>query len=180
MAIVKLDKKNFLQEILDSKGNDATYASKIRNLLIANKMFSDVYQVNLSFKQVGECIIIPWHTHREEFELVPKKGLLLMGAAKNYLQVNNCPDYQKRAPNCFEAFKTAFRQIENNDFLGDIILTLRPIDYDYYNQLEQPQGKFSHVDGLHRLIAIYLTGRVDLANYVVFSDSIEEIKLIVH
>jgi len=153
--------------------NDKT---ALRNLDSASKIFSEIYSIRLTNEEIGEKIILPWHNHHEKIELTPMEGFLVKEAAEKYLSISE-EEYLKNAPECYSTFQRTFEQIKNHENIGNIILTAKPLNFRSYEKIKFDNSKFSHADGLHRLIATYIKGQSDLINNIfVYCNSKEELE----
>lgn len=131
-----------------------------RNALIeANKKFNGRWgQLKLKRKEILG-IVLPHHLGEGgEIELVPISGLNVEAAIS---KIKSIPEYKIKNPQCWEKIK----YLEIKPF-NPIFLSVSAIDWDdYKNLIPTKNSHLFHLDGLHRLIAWGLAGRLSFWKY---------------
>ncbi|MFH8795938.1 DUF6309 family protein [Streptomyces sp. NPDC017941] len=121
-------------------------------LLLADTTFRTWSAVRLSRDDV-RSVLLPWHIGcGGGRELVPPTGLTV-GETAGLLRAHET-EFAAANPVC-TAKLTLFRTHP----LSSIYLTTRPIPHDHYAGLPTDEG-LVHLDGLHRLLAWELAGRL--------------------
>jgi len=128
-----------------------------RGLLIkADQQFGGTWtQVSLSQKDICGIILPP---HRHGTELIPISGMTVSAAVE---KVKRAKDYQSANPCCWKVIAHWMEL-----YPSPVFLSIAPVtnctDHQY---LTGYQGHLIHLDGLHRLIAWGLSGKLDPATY---------------
>ncbi|WP_250300352.1 DUF6309 family protein [Streptomyces sp. A 4/2] len=123
-------------------------------LLLADKMFGTWSKVRLTRAEFRE-VILPWHlSEGGGFELVPRTGRTVGEAAD--LLSSRAAELAAANPVC-TAKIARFRDAP----FSSIYLSTRPVTHDHYADLPTGEG-IVHLDGLHRLLAWELSGRLSL------------------
>lgn len=98
-------------------------------------------------------VVLPWHlAEGGARELVPRTGLTVAGAAR--LLRREGPELARANPVCAAKLALLARAP-----LTPVYLSTRPVEHDDYADLRVRSGLI-HLDGLHRLIAWHLAGRL--------------------
>ncbi|MCO6489302.1 MAG: hypothetical protein J5I98_12835, partial [Phaeodactylibacter sp.] len=121
--------------------------------------------LNLANAQMGEWrkalvrredilkVILPWHIScGGKDELVPKTGMTVGQAAAKIAGMGEA--FAKHNPVCYQKIRRMARQP-----FTPLFLSTRAIEKDDYWDLERKDG-LVHIDGLHRMIAWELYGRL--------------------
>ncbi|GGV21887.1 DUF6309 family protein [Streptomyces spectabilis] len=121
-------------------------------LRLADATFGTWATIRLSRADV-RSVLLPWHLScGGGRELVPRTGLTV-GQAADLLRAHEA-EFTAANPVCtgkIARFRTAA--------FSSIYLTTRPIPHDHYADLPTDEG-LVHLDGLHRLLAWELAGRL--------------------
>ncbi|MEI5098113.1 DUF6309 family protein [Streptomyces sp. PmtG] len=121
-------------------------------LRLADATFGTWSTIRLSRADV-RSVLLPWHLGcGGGRELVPRTGLTV-GQAADLLRAHEA-EFTAANPVCtgkIALFRTAA--------FSSIYLTTRPIPHDHYADLPTDDG-LVHLDGLHRLLAWELSGRL--------------------
>lgn len=143
------------------EGNTNSWARQ--NLHNANSKFQGKWAfAKLSRKDILS-IMLPWHASEGgTIELVPadEVGLTVGEAAK---KVALASDYKSESLKCWERIQYFSGKNYSPVFLS--VGTPSSITPEYKN-MPEPEGRFMHLDGLHRLIAWTIEGRFSLARYL--------------
>lgn len=121
--------------------------------------------LNLANAQMGEWrkalvrredilnVILPWHIScGGKTELVPKSGMTVGQAAAKIAGMGEA--FARENPVCYQKLQRMGKQP-----LTPLFLSTRAIEKDDYRDLERKEG-LVHIDGLHRMIAWELNGRL--------------------
>jgi hypothetical protein len=152
--------KIFDQDHLIQPDNGNQYARDL--LQKADLQFGGVWaQMLLCLEDVLE-ILLPPHNHREgggQIELIQASGLTVSAATDKLRGIMS--SYQSSNIVCWR--KIAYWM---NLYPSPVFLSAGPvISNSDYQQLTDPDGHLIHLDGLHRLIAWGLAGKLDPDQY---------------
>jgi len=147
----------------DDKSTETNTNSWARqNLSNANNKFQGKWvYVRLSRKDVLD-IMLPWHASEGgAIELVPETevGLTVDGAA---MKVRLTDNYKSKSPKCWRKIQYFIDKGYSPVFLSVGI----PSNADEYRNMPEPEGRFIHLDGLHRLIAWAVGGSFKPVSYL--------------
>ncbi|MFD8009531.1 DUF6309 family protein [Streptomyces sp. NPDC058955] len=121
-------------------------------LTLADETFGSWSTVRLSRADI-RSVLLPWHlSEGGGRELVPPTGLTV-GQAADLLRAHET-EFAAANPVCTGKL-TRFRTAP----ITSIYLTTRPVPHEHYAGLPQGTG-LVHLDGLHRLLAWELAGRL--------------------
>lgn len=127
----------------------------------ADQQFGSVWaQMFISGEDVLK-IILPLHNHKAgggQVELIPASGLTVSAATE---KIRGMPSYQSTNTSCWRSITYWM-----NRYPSPIFLSAEPVrDCSDYQHLTQYHGHLIHLDGLHRLIAWGLSGKLDAGQY---------------
>ncbi|GLU48637.1 DUF6309 family protein [Nocardiopsis ansamitocini] len=147
---VRLDYLNEHPAERDHAGN--TNQSGEENLWRAEKLLGVWWRVRLSRPEVLS-VVLPWHTAEGgEFELIPPSGLTVGQVAARVRAFST--DIEKANPVC-----TAKMRVLGQAPITPVHLSTLAVDHIDYAGLPCREGLI-HLDGLHRMLAWELTGRL--------------------
>jgi hypothetical protein len=149
----------FDQDHIIKPENSNQYAREL--LEKAGRQFEGVWaQVFLSREDVLK-IILPPHNHREgggQAELIPISGLMVSAATE---KIRGMPSYQSTNTCCWRSITYWMDR-----YPSPVFLSAGPIrDCSDYQHLTNHDSHLIHLDGLHRLIAWGLSGKLDPGQY---------------
>ncbi|WP_405752826.1 DUF6309 family protein [Streptomyces sp. NBC_01411] len=123
-------------------------------LFLADKLFSTWSKARLSRAEFRE-VMLPWHlSEGGGFELVPRTGRTV-GRAADLLR-SRAAELAAANPDC----TAKITQFRDSPFTS-VYLSTSPVTHDHYADLPT-DGGLVHLDGLHRLLAWELSGRLSL------------------
>ena len=133
-------------------------AWEIYNLRRANKQFGKWVQAMIAVEDIGG-IVLPYHVGScdqhsdlpQKILLVPPSGLTLDHAHTRFKQIRG--RYRRLAPVCYERIMRAKQLVPMN--LGSFFFSQEPILIgSTYQGLTGFKRQLTHLDGLHRLMAL--------------------------
>ncbi|MGV9269196.1 DUF6309 family protein [Kitasatospora sp. NPDC003701] len=137
---------------VDREHEDNSNSDGDAHLLTAEGMFGSWGRVLLDRTEVLDTVL-PWHLGEGgELELVPTAGMTVGEAAARLRRIG--AGYARLNPSCGRKLS---RQAEAP--FSPVFLSIPAIDSTDYQGLRQPDG-LTHLDGLHRMIAWELYGRL--------------------
>ncbi|MEM4246977.1 MAG: DUF6309 family protein [Candidatus Woesearchaeota archaeon] len=157
MKPVVIEKKTFEQALnvyLAFHGTKNQW--EIQNLKEANKKFSNWVLARIPIEDVGE-IVMPYHHYNacaglndtDNYVIIPPEGLTLTDAYARFLKHKE--EHKQKAPICYAKIMHHKNTQETTPFF----LSQEPLFTDAaYENLHKHKGKITHLDGLHRLIAL--------------------------
>jgi hypothetical protein len=141
---------------------------EVNNLKRAHKRFGKWVHAKIPVEDIGG-IVLPYHVGAcdihsdlpQKIVLVPPTGLTLSDTHKRFKRIQD--QFSKLAPACHEKIWQA-KQLEP-DKLGSFFFSQEPLLIgSTYKGLTGFRGQVTHLDGLHRLMA--LLERKDRPNYL--------------
>lgn len=143
----------FLRDHPLERAHEANTNSDAESLLrLADAVFGKWWEVRLSREEV-RAVMLPWHlADGGRLELVPRSGLTVKDTADMVRERN--AEFEAANPVCM-AKLARFR----NGAGGSVFLSTRAVPHDDYAELPAGSALY-HLDGLHRLIAWELEGRL--------------------
>ncbi len=133
-------------------------AWEIQNLRRADKKFGKWVQAKIAIEDIGG-IVMPYHVGScdqhsdlpQQILLVPPSGLTLDYAHSRFKRIRR--QYRRLAPVCYERIMRAKQRASMN--LGSFFFSQEPILVgSTYQGLTGFRGQLTHLDGLHRLMAL--------------------------
>jgi len=127
----------------------------------ADRQFNGVWaQMFLSREDVLK-IILPPHNHRAgggQVELIPISGMTVSAATE---KIRGMPSYQSANTCCWKSITYWM-----DHYSAPVFLSAAPVrGSSDYQHLAHHEGHLIHLDGLHRLIAWGLSGKLDPDQY---------------
>ncbi|KIF75396.1 hypothetical protein QR77_18815 [Streptomyces sp. 150FB] len=123
-------------------------------LFLADKLFTTWSKARLSRADFRD-VMLPWHlSEGGGFELVPRTGRTVGQAAD--LVRSRTAELATANPVCM----AKITQFGDSPF-SSVYLSTSPVTHDHYADLPTGEG-LVHLDGLHRLLAWELSGRLSL------------------
>lgn len=128
----------------------------------ANQQFGGNWIFKKLKRKEALSIVLPWHGHWEgqnNIILIPKEGMTLGTAIKRYNSIKN---YKSENPKCWDTIE----YLMNKKDSSSVFLSTAPIKgYKVFEDLKECEGHLIHMDGLHRLIAWGVSGRLGFWRY---------------
>ena len=130
----------------------------IDNLKRANKKFGKWVQATIAIEDI-DGIVLPYHVGScdqhsdlpQKILLIPASGLTLDDAHARFERIRK--RYRRLAPVCYERIMRAKQRVKMD--LGSFFFSQEPILIgSTYQGLTRFRGQMTHLDGLHRLMAL--------------------------
>ena len=123
---------------------------ELRNLKRANQKFGSWISANIPISEAGN-IVMPHYDYGGTV-VIPKQGLILSEAYKLITQERE--RIEQGNPQFYERIRSQKENIARTE-IGTVFLSEEPLFLGTtYGGLTQFKGKITHLDGLHRLIAL--------------------------
>ncbi len=149
----------FDQDHIIKSGNSNQYAREL--LEMADRQFGGVWAQMFLCREDVLKIILPPHNHRAgggQVELIPISGLTVSAATE---KISGMPNYQATNTCCWRSITYWMDR-----YPSPVFLSAAPVrDCSDYQHLTNHDGHLIHLDGLHRLIAWGLSGKLGLGHY---------------
>jgi len=129
------------------------------------KKFPLVIQGKIAVAEIGN-LVMPHHSLtgccmkpiNEEYEIIPPSGLRLADAHQTL--VDRWEEFQTKAQHCYEKISNQINRLTQGEDLGFFYFTESPLMIgSSYEEMTDFEGKITHLDGLHRLIAIMFSDK---------------------
>jgi hypothetical protein len=171
---MKIIRKVEISEVLSSfdkehQASDGTNSWARTMIENANHKFNGEWHLaELSRREVLRVLLV-WHCDPEDgLELIPKEGMSVEEVTEHLRKIED--EYRKRNSDCYEKIK----KFSKNNF-STLFLSIEPIKgygVQQYDDLQYRKGSLVHLDGLHRLIAWALAGRLGFLDYLFSKEKI--------